>query len=276
MLIGGCKLKLLIIDDEETVREGLKKLPWDTIGITSIETAEDGYTALEIVATQHPHIILTDIRMPGINGLQLAEEITKQNIDGEMIVLSGYGTFEYARRAMRNGVFDFLLKPSSPAEILNTVSRAVERVKYNQSKKAQKEVKNFSEHLYDNAEKKTCAMTLEYIENNYMDDITLSSLSESMHFSISYLSRLIKKETSYNFTTILLLTRMIKAAELLKKTDLKIYSICEKIGVNDQRYFSQQFKKIFNKTPMEYRKSELDNNEWNLMKFIKKMRENDD
>ena len=243
MLIGGCKLKLLIIDDEETVREGLKKLPWDTIGITSIETAEDGYTALEIVATQHPHIILTDIRMPGINGLQLAEEITKQNIDGEMIVLSGYGTFEYARRAMRNGVFDFLLKPSSPAEILNTVSRAVERVKYNQSKKAQKEVKNFSEHLYDNAEKKTCAMTLEYIENNYMDDITLSSLSESMHFSISYLSRLIKKETSYNFTTILLLTRMIKAAELLKKTDLKIYSICEKIGVNDQRYFSQQFKK---------------------------------
>lgn len=276
MLIGGCKLKLLIIDDEETVREGLKKLPWDTIGITSIETAEDGYTALEIVATQHPHIILTDIRMPGINGLQLAEEITKQNIDGEMIVLSGYGTFEYARRAMRNGVFDFLLKPSSPAEILNTVSRAVERVKYNQSKKAQKEVKNFSEHLYDNAEKKTCAMTLEYIENNYMDDITLSSLSESMHFSISYLSRLIKKETSYNFTTILLLTRMIKAAELLKKTDLKIYSICEKIGVNDQRYFSQQFKKIFNKTPMEYRKSELDNNEWNLMKFIKKMRDNDD
>ena len=276
MLIGGCKLKLLIIDDEETVREGLKKLPWDTIGITSIETAEDGYTALEIVATQHPHIILTDIRMPGINGLQLAEEITKQNIDGEMIVLSGYGTFEYARRAMRNGVFDFLLKPSSPAEILNTVSRAVERVKYNQSKKAQKEVKNFSEHLYDNAEKKTCAMTLEYIVNNYMDDITLSSLSESMHFSISYLSRLIKKETSYNFTTILLLTRMIKAAELLKKTDLKIYSICEKIGVNDQRYFSQQFKKIFNKTPMEYRKSELDNNEWNLMKFIKKMRDNDD
>lgn len=276
MLIGGCKLKLLIIDDEETVREGLKKLPWDTIGITSIETAEDGYTALEIVATQHPHIILTDIRMPGINGLQLVEEITKQNIDGEMIVLSGYGTFEYARRAMRNGVFDFLLKPSSPAEILNTVSRAVERVKYNQSKKAQKEVKNFSEHLYDNAEKKTCAMTLEYIENNYMDDITLSSLSESMHFSISYLSRLIKKETSYNFTTILLLTRMIKAAELLKKTDLKIYSICEKIGVNDQRYFSQQFKKIFNKTPMEYRKSELDNNEWNLMKFIKKMRDNDD
>ena len=109
-----------------------------------------------------------------------------------------------------------------------------------------------------------------------MDDITLSSLSESMHFSISYLSRLIKKETSYNFTTILLLTRMIKAAELLKKTDLKIYSICEKIGVNDQRYFSQQFKKIFNKTPMEYRKSELDNNEWNLMKFIKKMRDNDD
>lgn len=269
-------MKLLIIDDEETVREGLKKLPWDTIGITSIETAEDGYTALEIVATQHPHIILTDIRMPGINGLQLAEEITKQNIDGEMIVLSGYGTFEYARRAMRNGVFDFLLKPSSPAEILNTVSRAVERVKYNQSKKAQKEVKNFSEHLYDNAEKKTCAMTLEYIENNYMDDITLSSLSESMHFSISYLSRLIKKEISYNFTTILLLTRMIKAAELLKKTDLKIYSICEKIGVNDQRYFSQQFKKIFNKTPMEYRKSELDNNEWNLMKFIKKMRDNDD
>ncbi len=90
-----------------------------------------------------------------------------------------------------------------------------------------------------------------------------------VHLTPSYISKLIKKETGYNFTKILSYIRMIKAAELLRNTQFKIYVICEKIGINDQRYFGQQFVKIYGKTPMEYRKLYQKENSTGMINIIK-------
>lgn len=261
-------MKLLIADDEKIIRQGLEQLDWKSIGITEVMTADNGLEALKIISSFHPNIILTDIRMPGLDGLQLAKELSEHKMDCKLIILSGYGTFEYARQAIASGVFEYLLKPSNPSEILDAVFRGKRELECTLLSKYRDNLKQESEEIFLTEEVSTSKIILNYLEEHYMEDISLTSLAEYTHFSPTYLSRLIKKNTSYNFTKLLGLMRMLKAAELLSATELKIYVICEKIGINDQRYFSQLFRKTFGKTPAEYRKASSSKCDGNLMDFI--------
>ena len=104
-----------------------------------------------------------------------------------------------------------------------------------------------------------------------MADITLSSLGEQLNYSPAYLSKLIKEKTDFSFLKLLTLVRMIKAAELLTSSDLKIYSICEKIGIVDPRYFSQVFRKTFGISPLEYKKS-YQNRNINVLEHIAELK----
>ena len=254
------EMKLLIVDDEIIIRKGLESLSWESVGITEKKMSDSGVDALQLISSFGPDIILTDIRMPGLDGLQLAREIAAGDLKCKMILLSGYGTFEYAKQAIHNGVFEYLLKPSSPEEILE-VDKVLNR---------RDAVEQEKEEMFAAGEDGNGRWIMDYIEQNYMNEITLTSIAEYTHFSITYLSRLIKKETNYNFTKLLGIVRMLKAAELLANTDLKIYAICERIGINDQRYFSQLFRKTFGKTPMEYRKCCVGCSEGSLIEFIRK------
>ena len=265
-------MKLLIADDEKLIRDGLLMLNWKSIGIDSIEVADNGIDALKMISEFCPQIILTDIKMPGLDGLELAHELHNSKEGCKVILLTGYGTFEYARKAMHSGVFEYLLKPSDPSEVLETVKRAKAALEEEELILLERNMKRTKQEMLSpkSEEDDVIFLITKYIEDNYMENITLTSLSEYTHFSPAYLSKIIKKKTSYNFTKILAIMRMLKAAELLKSTDLKIYMICEKIGMNDQRYFSQLFCKTFGKTPMEYRRFSSKNDDINLMDFIKK------
>lgn len=264
------EMKLLIVDDEIIIRKGLESLSWESVGITEKKMSDSGVDALQLISSFCPDIILTDIRMPGLDGLQLAREIAAGDLKCKMILLSGYGTFEYAKQAIHSGVFEYLLKPSSPEEILDAVHRAVKELEVDKVLNRRVAVEQEKDEMFAAGEDGNGRWIMDYIEQNYMNEITLTSLAEHTHFSITYLSRLIKKETNYNFTKLLGIVRMLKAAELLANTDLKIYAICDRIGINDQRYFSQLFRKTFRKTPMEYRKCCVGCSEGSLIEFIRK------
>lgn len=266
-------MKLLIADDEQVIRDGLNRLDWTQAGINEVRSVDNGIDALRLVSAWKPDVILTDIRMAGIDGLQLAKEIKAGGEKCRLIILSGYGTFEYAREAMRSGVFEFLLKPSNPEEIYVAVKRAVAEMQREGAQKAGDTMSIQREEIFHGGEDAgMIGSILDYIERNYMEDITLQTLSDYTHLSVNYLSRLIKKETSYNFTRILCIVRMVKAAELLSTTDLKVYEICGKIGMGDQRYFGQLFARTFGMTPMEYRKTNKQRVESSLLDFIKQIR----
>ena len=96
---------------------------------------------------------------------------------------------------------------------------------------------------------------LEYLEQNYMYELNLGTLAEHMNYSPQYLSRLIKKELSYNFVTLLSMIRLTKAAELMARSDEKVYMICDAVGIQDHRYFSQLFKSAFGESPLNFRRS---------------------
>ena len=104
--------KILIVDDEKMIRMGIKKaIDWESIGIGEVYTAATGKEALRIMQAYHPQIMVTDIRMTEMSGLELIEEARYVVPDLRFIVLTGYDNFEYARQSLRLQVQDFFLKP---------------------------------------------------------------------------------------------------------------------------------------------------------------------
>ena len=105
--------RLLIVDDETQIREGLKRmLNWKEYGIEVCAEAGNGEQALALIEQLEPHIVLTDIKMPVMNGLELLFELKKMDLDTKAVVLSGYEDFSLVRKAMKYGAVDYLLKPS--------------------------------------------------------------------------------------------------------------------------------------------------------------------
>lgn len=261
-------MNLLIADDEFLIRRGLESLNWNEAGIHVIGVVENGIDACEIMQSEIVDIVIADIRMPGMSGIELAEFIKNNDLATKVILLSGYNDFEYAQSAISYSVFAYLLKPSNPREIIEKVKQAkteLEKIKEKNVRIKLLESELAANKLIVESEKYYIADTpnssyivseiLKYIHRYYNRNISLSTLSEHLHFSSIYLSRLIKKETGYTFLEILTMLRMKEAALLLKNTPLKIQRVCESVGVKDQRYFSQVFKKYFGMTPNEMRKS---------------------
>ena len=120
-------LKLLLVDDEEIICKSILNLiDWKSIGIQVIGTCLDGVEAYHTILDETPDIVMTDIRMPGISGLELIERISRTNLNTSFIILSGYREFEYAKAAMKYGVRDYLLKPCDEFQIIDCIKKVIE------------------------------------------------------------------------------------------------------------------------------------------------------
>lgn len=118
-------IRLLIVDDEYYVRKGISEaVDWASVGVEIAAEAEDGERGLELALSLHPDLILVDIQMPFMNGLELIEKVKKLDLDCGIIVLSGYDEFSYAQKSIKNGVLDYLLKPIETDVLVKTISAA--------------------------------------------------------------------------------------------------------------------------------------------------------
>lgn len=119
-------LKLMIADDERMIRESISTLiDWNSLGIELIGTCSDGIEAYNMILDESPDIVLTDIRMPGLSGLELVERISQTDMDTQFILLSGFGEFEYAKQAMKYRVHHYLLKPSNEEQIIESMQDVI-------------------------------------------------------------------------------------------------------------------------------------------------------
>ncbi|MDQ2084942.1 response regulator transcription factor [Herbivorax sp. ANBcel31] len=122
--------KLLIADDEPSIREGLKNIiPWDEYGIKIIGTVSNGLKALEAVQLEKPDILITDIKMPQIDGLKLIKLVKEKKIEIKFIVLSGYDDFEYLKESIKLGIENYLLKPVNRDELKATIMSTIDKIK---------------------------------------------------------------------------------------------------------------------------------------------------
>lgn len=261
--------KVLIIDDEYIIREGLKlTIDWKGMNCSIAGEAEDGDEGLKMVESQRPDIIFTDIRMPGLNGLEMISAMRKLKHNCKIIILTGHRDFEYAQEAVRLGAFRFILKPSKEQEILDSVKDAIEEIeKHKQEKKMLESYKNKIAEYYDinNNQKEIVdegakssylvKKAIAYMKENYKSDLGLQTVSEKLYISTWHLSKILKKETGSTFIDLLNNIRIHEAKKLLGDPKYKIYEICELVGFSDVAYFVKLFKKIVGITPTEYRNS---------------------
>ncbi|MDF2671388.1 MAG: hypothetical protein K0R67_3694 [Paenibacillus sp.] len=121
-------MEVLIVDDEKEIRKGLvHTIDWKTLGFTQVYDADDGETALEVVEERNPSLIVTDIRMARMSGLELIRELSLKGYKGNIIIISGYDDFHYAKEAFKLGIEDYLLKPIDIPEFIRAVRSVKER-----------------------------------------------------------------------------------------------------------------------------------------------------
>ena len=239
---------IMIVEDEELVRQGLTSLVnYEQFGMKVIDQAENGRIAWEKFQAQPADLLLTDINMPQMNGLDLAQLVREKAPSCHIISLTGYDDFEFARKAIRLGADDYLLKPFSKADIEEMLGKVKNKLD-EERKKAQVET------LVDQGHSTELE---EAIHSRLADSqLTLKDLASQLGFSPSYLSVLIKKKLGLPFQEYLIQERMKKAKLLLLTTDFKIYEIADQVGFEDMNYFSQRFKQVVGVTPRQYKKGE--------------------
>ncbi|WP_090572676.1 response regulator [Paenibacillus sp. OV219] len=123
-------IKLMVIDDEHWIREGLKQtIDWESYGVHFMCDAEDGIEALKLIEENPPDIIISDIRMPTMDGMELFNELKNREIDVKVIFISGFDDFAYAQKAIKLGASDYILKPIEEDDLIAVVERCVGEIK---------------------------------------------------------------------------------------------------------------------------------------------------
>lgn len=251
---------IVIIEDEPYIRKSLiTQIDWAGIGCTVIGDADNGDDALELIHQASPDIIISDIKMDGMDGIGISKYIHENSIDTEVILITGFAQIDYAQAAIKHGVLDFILKPIDPDELITAVKKAIREIdKRKQIEHALNSLKNLSRTstaftgIYSGT---NCLVrkVLEYLYKNYDREFSLTELADTVNYNPKYISSLVRKETGDTITDILSKIRIEKAKDLMKDIGLKVYEIAYKVGINDSRYFSQLFRKITGETPSKYR-----------------------
>jgi two-component system, response regulator YesN len=275
--------KMLIVDDEKLIRKGLiAKLAHNDISFAWIGEASNGNEAIALIEANHPDIVITDIRMPVMDGIELMRCCYEGFPNIKFIILSGYAEFEYAKQALNMGAIAYLLKPIDENNLVSVVTKAASEIEYlQQAKENAKEVellKKDLDKLLDKIEtysqvtpvleqkneletsqkygsdcKKIVENVIWFIENNYTSEITVLDLAKKYAINPDYLSSVFKQKTGKNIIKYLMEIRIERACKLLRETQLCISDISYKVGYMDRQYFNRVFKKIMGIAPIEYR-----------------------
>lgn len=244
--------KVIIIDDEPIIVEGISRLvPWEKYGCVLAGVANDGVEGMAEIREKKPNIVITDIAMPGLDGLSMLAGLKSEFPDLEVSILTGYREFDYAQSAIHLGVTRFLLKPSNMDELEEAIQVMVSNLKT-------KNIKPGSEYNEEDKDENTASSfiinnAIKYIESNYAHKITLSEVAEKTYVSQWHLSKLLNRNLGQNFSELLNGIRIKEAQVLLKDPSLRIGDIADQVGFIDMAHFSRVFKKIIGMSANEYR-----------------------
>ncbi|OGX68692.1 MAG: DNA-binding response regulator [Paenibacillus sp. RIFOXYA1_FULL_44_5] len=249
---------ILVVDDEPLTRQGIQRTleAW-SIGQYQIIGAESGAEALEILSVQPIHLMITDIRMPEINGLALVEALQKNLHKPVVILISAHSEFDYAQTAIRLGVVNYLVKPFNKKKLIDAVEQALEIVDSRERVETMEKIVDTqlmhakNEHVHASV---PIQQAIQFIEEHLHESFSLRDAADHIHLNPSYLSSLFKEQTNLNFSEYVTRSRMQKAKELLLQTNLPITEIAEKVGYQTAKYFIKLFKEYEGSSPSFYRK----------------------
>ncbi|MBO7711417.1 MAG: response regulator [Lachnospiraceae bacterium] len=239
---------VLLVDDEHFLRQSLRRR-FEEIAddFRIVAEASDGQEALRALKEHDIQVVITDIRMPVMDGLELAMKIRDRYPGILTVILSGYAEFEYARTAIQHGVAGYLLKPVSGEDLENTL--AALRTRLQEMYELPDEASSSRLGARESVHK-----AIRYMQEHYMEDIDIGSLADSLGFHSAYLTRLFNRyvgETPLKYLTGI---RIEEAKKLLRDSSLSIADVGERVGYPDQFHFSKTFRKATGMNPSAFRK----------------------
>lgn len=242
-------LKVLVVDDESVVRKGIVLgVDWPSLGCVVVGEASNGEEGLAAVEQYSPNLIISDIRMPKMDGIEMMQELRKRGYKAHAIMLTAYDDFQYVRSALQFGAVDYLLKPFRNQELVAAIHRVLEKEQDISAMKPQDMLP-----LVKGDKSKYVLEALNYIAEHYQEnDISITPIAHSLGVSESHLSHVFKKETSYTIIGYLTQYRVHAAMKLLQDCRYKVYEVSEMVGYRDVAYFGSIFKKLTGISPSEY------------------------
>lgn len=261
-------IRLLIADDEKLEREALAELVQRRFEReVALEVAENGRKAADTAVLWGADLILMDIEMPGMSGLDAARAVLAQRPSCRVIFVTAYSLFQYAHEAVHLGACDYLLKPVDPDELEASVRRAMRQIETERKleelaaarpQPEQTDAEEEAEDAPEESENSQTALVMahvrRYLEDNYMFDLSLDSVGEILHISPAYLSAQFKKYQKMNFLDCLTELRINAAKELLADPFRSSAEVASMVGYEDASYFARAFKKRTGMTPTQYRR----------------------
>lgn len=249
--------KLAICDDEvRTLNQLLKIIDWSSLGFEISATFTNGEAVLEYLHKNSLDAIIADIKMPAMDGIELAKNVQKHFPLTKMLLISAYRDFEYAHSAFKYDVVSYVTKPITQSDFLQALVKLKKTLDL-----IHPAISNNNEHLYmeyspdDTSLPNFINDALNFINEHYAEDISLEDVARYTYMHPGYLSQLLKKHTNETYIDYLTKIRINKAKELLASTDNKVSAIGLSVGYNYSQYFHKIFKTVTGVTPIEYRKN---------------------
>lgn len=228
-------MKIVIVEDEPRAARGLRNLleeEDESIEIAGI--AADGREALDLIRYHAPDVVITDIRMPGMDGMELIRAIRAQNIPCRIVIVSAYEEFETAREAISLGVTDYLVKPIVREDVHNLLDKL-------QNRRQRWEQNSELVDRYPKAQP-LVRHALKIIEDSYQTRLMQRDVAESLGVTAEYFSYLFTKNIGVNFARFLRMYRIEKAKGFLASGKASKNDVYERVGFSDNKYFQKCFK----------------------------------
>lgn len=258
--------RLLVADDEIIERKVLlKTLQKNLEGQCELFQAENGREALEIYEKEKIQIVILDIEMPGINGIQAAEKIREKDKNCCIIFLTAYDEFSYAKKAITVRALDYILKPWDEKELMLVLEEAMrlagekeEQTRIGkvaeQAEAGQQIMEEEPDYANENLRiSKVTEMLKDYICENYMKDLSVQQMAEKTNYSEPHFCRLFKQSFDQNFTSYLTEYRINMAKKMLEQPTVNVKDVGKNVGYEDSNYFTKVFRRITGQSPTEYR-----------------------
>ncbi len=261
----------VIVDDEKWVRSLLRNiLPWHSLGFRILGEASDGAEAMRLVRVTTPDIVLTDIRMHGVNGLDFIKAVRELSMDTKIVIISGYDEFAYAKQAIEYGVSGYLVKPIEEQELLEIMVRAKDDIA-KEKKESENRVEleaNISRlreivHWKDRRKPgpTDCVVddpriqkAVDLVADQYAETIGSSDIARRVFMSEAYFSDKFHRVVGKTFSAYLTEFRIGVAMDLLRQPELRIKDVARLVGFGSANYFCRVFREVVGVTPGAYRR----------------------
>ena len=248
-------IRTIILDDERIIRNGIAKIIQENVPEFQVTaTFGNGRDCLEYLEREEADLIISDVRMPYIDGLELIRHLRDRDASVDFILISGYDDFEYCRTAIQYGVFDYMLKPIDKGDFIRILQKFARK---KQGASAERAIEAPVREILQvsGGDRKVIRQIKDYLRAHYNEPVSLEALSSRFYMNPNYICQLFKQETGKTLTNYLSQVRMERAKQYLQDPSKRINEIAALVGYQSPQTFAAVFKRYCGVTPREYRET---------------------